>query len=232
MSLVRLATLEDLPDIQALMDEPSVTEGALLAREPGLTAETLFNASKMILMAKGGAFALAYLSPFQLDAHTMFRPAYRGRHAYRAAREALEIIFTTTDTLEVFTQVHKDNRPVQMFTGSVGFTRIFEEGEFVYYHLTLSDWLASANGLGSDSLLSGSPTPFQAKLAGFAVKCFQAGLLFRGVGTYNVWAARMGWPLFTILSTDPTRVDLGGCIVSIREGLVEVETQEVAPCQW
>lgn len=228
--MVRLATREDIPEIQAILDEPSVKEGALLPSVSRLDATVFFESCKMIYMAPGGCFALVYLSPFQVDAHTLFRPAYRGKRAFRAAMEAIEQIFTTTDTLEIFTQVHKQNRPVQMFTGSVGFTRLMEEGDFIFYHLTLSDWLAQAKGLEQACPFE-VQSLFQGKLAGFARKCFEAGLLSRGIGTYNVWAVRLGWPLFTVLSTDPIRIDLGGCIVSIHSGRVEVENPEEVPCQ-
>lgn len=232
MSIVRLATMEDLPEIQAILDEPSVAEGALMDRYGKFDARALLESCKAIYMAKGGCFALVYLSPFQVDAHTIFRPAYRGKHAFKAAMAAIEQIFTTTDTLEIFTQVHKENRPVQMFTGMVGFSRIMEGGDFIFYHLTLSQWLAQANGLENECPIYPVESPFQAKLASFACKCFQAGLLSRGVGTYNIWAVRFGWPLFKVLSTDPIRVDLGyKSFVTVHLGKVESEMPEEATCQ-
>lgn len=230
---VRVANLEDIPAIQAILDEPSVAKGALIDPTQPVNIHDWFEAGGLVFMAEGGCFVIMPLSPFQVDAHTLFLPGHRGNKAFSAAQETISQIFTSTDTQEIFTKVHRDNRPVQMFTGLVGFDRFCEEGDFVHYRLSLTDWLTSNNGLETEGeaireALGVEMKPLQLKLVGFVSKCIKAGLLFRAIGTYNVWAALMGWQPLQVLSLNPTRIHAGDRVLTIQDGHYQIEE---APCQ-
>lgn len=213
---MKIADRTDSPQIDRIMADPSVVEGAALG-DTGLNAERLFDLGCTILLDDHGCFVLKPLNQTQVDVHTMFEKGHRGVYASTCVKDGLLWVFTATDVMQVFTKVAHSQKGVKFFTCAMGFSRYDEDEQFTYYKLDLLDWIKQSPELHKEGHELQSvfrpdrepdhKMPFLDKMLGFASKCIKNGLLFRGVGIYNPIAETHLWPLLLVKSVNPIRIE-------------------------
>lgn len=214
---MRIATVQDSDSINRLLADEDIRHGAGLDGKD-LFAEDLFNAGCTVLLDDHGCFILKPLSATQVDIHTLFEKGYRGVYASGCVKKGLLWVFTATDTMQLFTKVSHAQKAVKFFTCAMGFTRYDEDEQFTYYKFDLLDWIKQAPELQEEgqrfhAMLgpehqTHEELPFHDKMVGFASKCIQAGLVFRGVGIYNPIAETHNWAPLLVKSVNPLTI---GC---------------------
>lgn len=214
---MKIAYIQDAQEVQQFLDDPDIQAGADLV-EKNLTAELLWDAGCTILLDDHGCFVLKPLSPTQVDVHTLFERGYRGVYTSARVKEGLLWLFTGTDIAQVFTKVANAQKGVKLFTAAMGFSRYDEDEYFTYYKLELLDWIKQAPELQEEgqrfhAMLGPNhqtheEIPFHDKMVGFASKCIQSGLVFRGVGLYNPMAETHKWAPLVVKSLEPLTI---GC---------------------
>lgn len=209
---MRVADAQDCEMIQRLLEDEDIRVGADLMGK-GVTPEYLWDAGCTILLDDHGCFVLKPLSATQVDVHTLFEKGFRGAYASACVKESLLWLFTSTDINQVFTKVSHRQKAVKLFTCAMGFSRYDEDEQFTYYKLDLLDWIKQSPELQEEgqrfhAMLgpdhqTHEEMPFHDKMVGFASKCIQAGLVFRGVGIYNPIAETHEWAPLVVKSVKP-----------------------------
>lgn len=206
--------------------------------------QIISNPSNIALEAEGGGWVLVNLLPGVYELHTLFLPEARGKAYFRAAREALRWLFTTTDCLEVLTRCPDDNPGARMAASMVGFRERFRrdgawaEGVGVSYQaLTFDDWVSrdpqvAHEGhdfhvlLENEKALRGSELPDHPedeahdRMVGAALLMAKAGKTGKAVGLFNRWACFAGYAPIQMLS--PTIADIADAILEVKDGQLRV----------
>lgn len=214
--MIRQATREDIPEINRILNEPSVKEGALFDADKAVDAADFFDIG-FTLMANGGCFICIPIDQDSLDVHTNFLPEFRGENALNEARAGLRMILTQTGIMQVFTKVHEDAMATRKFAKWVGFDETLRNNGFIHYTLCLAKFAAMdevLKGIGAHKF-PGSPVGSHG-LLGFAWTCTDHGLPWRGVTIYNRYATLCGWPLLD-WDARSLAISIGGKIMNTEE---------------
>lgn len=182
-----------------------------------------------------GAIIFEWKSPGVYCFHTMFVKEGRGRHAFEAASNAAEWMFTRTDALELHTYTPFDN-PKATPPRSFGFRFWFKGEAADYYRLNVNDWATHAPNLETygkwfhDNLIAAgrhNPHPEIAshdRFAGMAAAMATRGQVEKGVALYNIWAMTAACPPVRIINREPFEIDIGDAL--LRVGNEEAEILE------
>lgn len=191
--MIRLATREDIPRINEILNEPSVKEGALFGKDEVVDAAKFFHVG-FTLMANGGCFLCFPIDSESLDVHTNFLPDYRGDNALSEAKSGLRMVITQTSINRIFTRVHEDSMAVRKFARWAGFEETLRSDKFIHYTLNIEKFVSDdepLKALGGEKF-PGSPESSHG-LLGFAWACGQNDLPWRGLAIYNRIASVCGW---------------------------------------
>lgn len=214
--MIRQATREDIPQINAILNEPSVKEGALFDADKPVDAADFFDIG-FTLMANGGCFICIPIDQDSLDVHTNFLPEYRGENALSEAKSGLRMILTQTGIERVFTKVHEDAMATRKFAKWAGFEETLRSDKFIHYTLCLEKFVAMDEPLKALGAQKFPEAPVAAHgLLGFAWACSNNGLPWRGVTIYNRFATLCGWPLLD-WDARSLAISLGGKIMNTEE---------------
>lgn len=223
------------PDVRPYLGHPD-------SPEPLDLSPLVENPANIALEADGGGWLLHALLPGVYELHTFFLPEARGKPYFRQAREALRLVFTTTDALEILTRCPDDNPGARMAAALTGFReRGRREGTWnvgtpsecgvSHQAFTLDDWQARDHviaGVGSEALEAigdararlapDEPIPplddWLARLVGAAVLMVRGGHAAKAVGVFNRTAAFAGFPTIVALRDDV--LDIAGAIVHVK----------------
>lgn len=188
------------------------------------------------LATEYGGFIFVRQQPAIYQLHTMFLPEGWGRHAYRAAIEAAQWMFTRTDCMEILTVSPDDNPRSRPFRG-LGFVEQFRRddvfsrgGESVgasFHALRYWDWVRTAPGLVDlgrqfhtrlEHSLPGSvihnDDPAHDRYVGSCFAMIAGGMALKGVSLYAMWARFAGYAPIDLTSVDPVVIGWPG--VSIK----------------
>ena len=193
------------------------------------------NLANIALEADGGGWLLRNLSPGLYDLHTLFLPAARGKSYFRQAREALRLVFTQYDVVEISTWCPDVNAPAGMAAGLMGFREWFRrerawEGDtgISYRILTLDDWLGRDQelpklGLKIHHLLGGEGLPMesgQGRALAAAVMMIRGGQVEKGLAYYER-CGRVGG-LIPVFMSPPRLLHVGNAILDLGTDEIEV----------
>ena len=191
------------------------------------------NPQNICLTAEAGGWMLFKLMPGAYELHTLFRPTGRGKKFFMAAREALRLVFTHTDALEILTKCPEDNPGARMAAILAGFRERFRrenvwDGNVAisYQALTIDDWFvrdpecwAMGDRVGreidSARLAAGWEMPPPRDDAsnyalGAALLMLLGAQPDKAVGFYNRWAVFAGRE--TIVALSAAMLDIQGAI--------------------
>lgn len=187
------------------------------------------------LATEHGAIIFEIKSPIAACFHTMFRKEGRGKHAYLAARDAAEMMFTETSITELHTYTPFSN-PTATPPRTFGFKEWFDGKDAAFFRLNVMDWATKAPNLVKygqwfhenlerykEEPLH-DPDPANDRYAGLACACALRGQIMKGVGLYNMWAMTAGYHPARLL--DENTIDTGDAVWRVRDG-----TPELLKCQ-
>ena len=220
----------DPAHLNAVFNDPDVLPYVVFDGIERIDLTKLMSSDANIALAtEHGGFIFVPQQPAIYHLHTAFRPEGRGRHAYRAAIEAAEWMFTRTDCLEILTVTPDDNPRARPFSG-MGFVEQFRrDNVFVrngaavgarYYALRYWDWVRCAPGLVSHG------TEFHTKIGcphggdeahrrylGACLAMIAGGMALKGVSLYAIWARFAGYAPIDLFSTDPVVIGWPGVTI-------------------
>lgn len=112
----------DAEVVNAIANHPSVLPWVTV---PGMdtvdVAPLLSDPANVAVMTETGGFVFNILAPGEYEAHSLFLPEGRGRHAMESAREALHYMFSVIGGETVWARCPVNNRAVMAFTRRLGF---------------------------------------------------------------------------------------------------------------
>jgi hypothetical protein len=116
--LIRAATLHDVPEIAALINDPSIRDaiGGVGRLDP---RPFLADPRNRLFFDERGGAAFAWHGPGVFDGHAFFKA--RGREALSAAAECLAHM---DDARIIWGLVPTDNRPMRWFARKLGFVSL------------------------------------------------------------------------------------------------------------
>ena len=133
--MIRRATLDDVPALNAITNHPDVLPHVSMAGQGELDLTGIVaNPANVVLMADGGALILLALSSDVYEGHMHFLPEARGEAALAAARQALAYVFAMPKTMMVIGCTPIGNKPALAFAKALGFVadRIIDEPTGLY----------------------------------------------------------------------------------------------------
>lgn len=203
-------------------------DATAINKASGVDATALVrNVDNVVLANEFGGFVCEKYADGVYEVHTQFTPEHRGLKALRAAREAAQYMFLSTDCLEILTKCKDDNKPAAVLTRVMGFRKVFRSGACDYYALAFEDWRAQ------DALVLATGRRFHDELeaagihvnhpedeahdraAGAAYEMCLRGNAVKGLGLYNRWARFAGYQPINLLSISPLVVDMGDAVLGI-----------------
>lgn len=223
-----LNAIANHPDVRPYLGHPE-------SPDPLDLTPLVENPANIAIEAEGGGWLLQAILPAVYELHTLFLPEARGKAYFRHAREAMRLVFTTTDALEILTKCPDDNPGARMAANLAGFRERFRrehvwnigtaaEYGVSYQAFTVDDWLARDGVIGGigESLweaLNEAGVEIAAdaawsRLAGAAVLMIRNGLIGKALGIYNRTAPFAGFPTIVALRDDV--VDIGAALVHVK----------------
>lgn len=226
----------DATFLNAVANHPDVLPFLGPAPEGDLDLGPLIhNPANIAIEAEGGGWVLQPLLPGAYELHTLFLPEARGRNYFVQAREALRLVFTSSDALEILTKCPDDNPGAHMAASLMGFRErarremVWPEDTPIcgvsYQAFTLDDWLArdrAIAGLGRGLWAALHPPAGEGlrvtdealcRLTGAMIAMIRGGQTGKGIGTFNRAAPFLGYSPVVALRDDV--VDIAGVIVRV-----------------
>lgn len=191
-----------------------------------------------------GGWVLQPLMPGVYELHTLFLPEARGKAYFQAAREALRMVFSETDCLEILTKCPDDNGGARMAARLMGFRERFRREDawapgvgISYQALTIDDWyirdpecktlgVTFHDALEAAKLKVGATSPIHPEddahdqAVGACCLMIRGGQIAKGVAFLNRWSIFAGYATITQLSN--TLIDIQDAIIEVRSGQMEV----------
>ena len=218
--MLRRATPDDIPEINEILNHPSVYPSATLGVNVGyIDISKEFNDTH-ILIIEGGEGCLIFdpYSHLTLELHTCIMPDFRKKMAERVAEEALRFAFGQLAAIRIFTRIQVSNKGADLFARQMGFVRISDGEELRSYEMTVNRWPSRDNHLAELSipeLLNLCPDPHFGKIAGAACLMANNGYLGHAVALYNEHARLHGYPRMEVCGLDS--ITVGGLIIHFSE---------------
>lgn len=184
---MRIATLEDVPQIEAIFQSCDGIEP-----ETAKNIQPVMEAGTIILVdeAYRGCFVLLPLDQTSIEIHIAVKPEHRGVEAMDMAEETARMIFTETSVENIYTSFGPENKNVRAFVGWIGFKQVCQD----VWRFGIEDWVLS----GDDPLDS---------CMGFRRIVPQE----KWAKIYNRIGKILHWPDLKTLEKDIIIQDAGGC---------------------
>jgi hypothetical protein len=161
------------------------------------------------------------------EAHQAVAPELRSK-SISLAREARDILFTTTDATEVLGRTPKDIPGARMVAVKSGFRPLFDLGDIEVLSLDVLQWAARARRyrkhgehMRADGLVSDDVPELHDQYIGIAIECARHGQLDKGVWLYNQYARVAGYLPAGVYARIPPVLDFDGTHLLITRDSVE-----------
>lgn len=246
---MRIATPDDKALIENIVNHPDVLRFAADDAAPGFDATPYLGPPHIALIVEGGCFLGIWHGYGRVECHTNFLPTARGKTALLEARRAIDFMFLKTNCFGLVTRVPQNNPAADWFTRAMGFRLRFErDAAWVkdgvafpvrFYELDLDDWIAQGHCVqaGRDfheklqALLPDRHAHAEDHIhdcyVGAAAEMIRNGQVEKAALFYNRWATWAGYSEISVVSTDPLKIDIKDCVLSVRNGDFVVENHVV-----
>lgn len=181
------------------------------------------------LQSAYGGFLLTLQTPGIYEVHSQFLPGH-GAHPAKAMASAMEYMFTRTDCEKIVSRVPASNRPAKGLAQIGGLRTIFQRddeqlGACEYVEIDLMDWAMrtkslEAHGMRFHDFLEDArkavgaswpdhpQDPAHERAVGATLLMFERGQPIKGATFYNRWARLAGYPVITLVSSNPLVLDM------------------------
>ncbi len=146
MNLIRIATREDIPEINAILNHPSVHKWANLFGDGPLDVSERFD-QLMVIMAPGGLFMLDHVGAGNWIAHVAFLPKAQVEIPLMAGRQAMDACFREMPVLSITAWVDKRNKAATRFARMLGFATILDAEDGTLFQMHSMRWACFRSGL-------------------------------------------------------------------------------------
>ncbi len=205
------------------------------------------NPNNVALETESGGFLVVKLEAGIYECHSMFLTEGRGNEVLNAMRAGLSYMFTRTDCVEMVTKAPEANKAAFGAARIMGFSVTYRLdkgwplddesfGPVDCMSLPIYKWMQKDKAsqekgewfhhrleeITQGKLPAHYDEPSHNRAVGASVLMFQSGNNLKAVNTYNVWAARSGFPPIKPLSFTPVIIDMDQVIVEISDGDMEV----------
>lgn len=235
-SPVRIRRTFDPAFLNEVINHPAVRPYMAPGDEPIDLTPVVSNPANFALVTEGGGFVLHCHEPGIYEVHSQFLPDHRGGHAAKAMRAGFDYMFTRTDATRIITQVPDNNDAAKGFAKLAKFRPMFRREEGLlgpteYMGLGIEEWAQDTLALEADGerfhstlekakkragsdLVAHGHDPAHERAVGAAVRMIEAGNAQKGVAFYNRWARFAGYAPITLISTQPTVIDVVDAVVN------------------
>jgi len=242
---MRIATTNDRALIENIVTHPDVLPFVSDDRASPFDATPYLSAPHIALIVEGGCFLGLWHGYGRVECHTNFLPSARGKNAIREARQAIDFMFLQTNCLNLVTRVPQNNPGADWFVRVMGFRLRFERAAawmkngvyfpVKYYELDINDWIAQGHCVQAGrafhqklhELLPDKPAHADDFIhdcyVGATAEMIRHGKLDKAVLIYNWWARFAGYGEISIISTNPLKINIVDCVLSIKNGDFAVE---------
>ena len=218
--MLRLATREDIPEINRVLNHEDVYRWATLGEDMGpLDITPGFDRVFVLLEPNGGGCII--LDPFStatIEVHTCLLPSVRGKASEEIVREALRFVFAETGSMEILTKVSTENKAADLFTRQVGFIRVADGSLLRSYQLTIERWPYLDTTLDQfcpPELAALALDDYQKRLFGALMLVSRKGFMGKAVSVYNKHARLQGFAPVQVCGMDSLTV--GGLAIHFGE---------------
>lgn len=231
--MLRLATPEDIPEINRILNHEDIYQWATMGKDIGpLDIEPAFERLWVLMdPSGGGCVILDNYSESTVEVHTCLLKESRGKASEDFVRDTLRFAFAETGCMELLTKVPTDNKAVDLYTRQVGFIRVADASELRSYQLTIERWPYLDKTLGElcpPELERLAVDDYQRNLFGAMILVSSKGFMGKAVSIYNKHARLQGYLPVEVCGMDSLTV--GGLAIHFGEdGSFRVE--DVCPPQ-
>lgn len=218
--MLRLATPEDIPAINKVLNHEEIYRWATMGKDLGqLDIGPVFENLWVLVEASGGGCII--LDPYAedvIEVHTCLLEAFRGKNAASIVRDTLRFAFAETGCMEILTKVPTDNKAADLFTRQVGFIRVADAAELRSYQLTIERWPYLDDTLGElcpPELEPLAVDDYHKRLFGALMLVSSKGFMGKAVSIYNKHARLQGYPPVQVCGMDSLTV--GGLAIHFGE---------------
>ena len=223
--MVKLATVEDIPGINAILNHPEVYRWATMGVDMGtLNIEPGFKNLFTIMVEDGkGCIILDPYSIETMEVHTCLLPSSRGASSEEIVRGVLRFAFAETGCQEILTKVPRENKAADLFTRQTGFVRISDALEVRSYVFPIERWPHLDETLDAfcPPEFTEIQDPHYRRVMGAMVLMSMKGFMGKAVSVYNKHARLHGFPPMGINGMDSVAV--GGRAIHFEGDSYKVE---------
>ena len=224
--MLRLATLENIPAINRVLNHPEVYPWATMGQDIGPLDIAPSFGSLYVLIAEGDAGCII-LDPYDertMELHTCLLPELRGLPSEEVLRDTLRFVFAETMAMEILTKVPLANKSADLYTRQAGFIRISDSEDGRAYQFDIERWPyqdASLAGICPEELAKGITDPHYLRVLGALVLMGMKGYMGKGVSIFNKHARLHGFPRVDVVGMDSIAV--GGRTIHFEVNTYQVE---------
>lgn len=218
--MLRLATLDDIPEINRVLNHEEIYRWATMGKDLGPLDITKGFEFMHVLVddAGGGCIFLDPYSEDTFEVHTCLLECSRGKASESIVRDTLRFAFAETMCMEILTKVATNNKGADLFTRQVGFVRVADASDLRSYQLTIERWPYLDEGLdefcppGMEHL---AVDGYQKRLFGVLILVSSKGFMGKAVSIYNKHARLQGYQPVQVCGPDSLTV--GGLAIHFGE---------------
>ena len=236
---MRVATEEDIPEIERIVNHPSIIEGVTNdATVTPIRAAEWLERRNFVLLDQDCCFVAINMGPYRYQIHTNILPC-TGHRKLRLANAALRYAFIEMPVAELLTMVPESNPAAWKFAQWLAFRPRFERKHawpknggwerLDFLSLNLEQWIESgacvAEGIWFHERLKalggavdhGEDWTHDCYV-GACMEMVRAGHPDRAVAVYNHWARFARYEEVTLVSLDPVVIDIASHRLKLIDG--------------
>ncbi len=225
--MLRLASQEDIPTINRILNHPGIYSWATMGKAMGPLDITAAFTSVFVLLDEAGQ-GCVILDPYDtatFEVHTCLLESLRGAEAQKIALETIRFVFAETGGMEILTKVQTANRGADLFARQSGFIRVADAPDLRSYQLTIERWPYLDEGLEQlcpSALSEAASDGHHRRLLGAMTLMGMRGFMGKAAAIYNKHARLQGYPPVQVCGPDSLTV--GGLTIHFEQpGCVRVE---------
>jgi hypothetical protein len=207
--MVKLATIEDIPTINAILNHQDIYRWATMGKQVGpmdITRE-FSNLFTLLVDDGSGCIVLDPYSEQTVEVHVCLLPSSRGLASEEVVRETLRFVFAETGCTEILTQVPRDHKAADLFTRQVGFVRIADSADLRAYQFTIERWPYQDKTLNMFCPIElDIEDEHQQLVFGAFMLMSRKGFMGKAVSIYNKHARLHGFAPMAIIGMDSVTV--------------------------